>query len=627
MRIEIAERAQKIELFDDRLDDIGAPRRGGKFFNETVHLKRGSYAARVQVSFSERAAGELISICARVNSTQSDIDRFELTADPSHHRLADNIYLRFSLPTDESVEILGYVDANCDTTLLRYITIVEIGDNPINPEDFNFASQPEQSISSLRTIIIGTTGICNASCIHCPTNKPHKKSLPHGYMNMTLFSKIVAELSEAKFVGDFMVGLFGEPLADPFLGDRLRLIKKMLPQATVTIPTNCGMFDPEKHSFILELADIIAVHVEAISAEVYNRFMDPLKIDHVLLKILSLLELDRQYGKVHITTPVNKGNLGHIVELNEYFRGRAVRRPAFTRIGNRSWDGGPWNELSLAPMAGHCTPDHLQNQLIIDWDGVVLPCCPDFSKSNPRGDLKTASIAEVLQTRARLEMMEVFRTKQWSQREACRRCRWDSDDAVQRNVQDLVLDSESPIQHLPPRAFFSVVPTRRGADGHIEVGQEVNDGVVIYGPYQAIPAGRYRIEHTVEVLRTHRSDAKLIIDINVGYEQCLKAKTFEGLEPGPKTLYLNFELDHSFLMSLTHNAAWSSFEFRIAKFGVDFVHKGATLYPVRGWKALWQRRPSARRPFVSSVPRALARREISVEAPLILRRTRSGLFE
>jgi len=49
------------------------------------------------------------------------------------------------------------------------------------------------------------------------------------------------------------------------LEQRLRLIREWLPKAVITIPTNCGLFDLSKHRFIVELADIIPVHVEAVS--------------------------------------------------------------------------------------------------------------------------------------------------------------------------------------------------------------------------------------------------------------------------------------------------------------------------------------------------------------------------
>jgi len=317
--------------------------------------------------------------------------------------------------------------------------------------------------------------------------------------------------------------------------------------------------------------------VEGISPEVYDRFMHPLRKHQVFPRILSLLELDKQYGKVHITTPIHKANLKEIPAIRDYFRGRTFRRPAFNRLENRSWDEGPWNELSLAPLGGHCPPEQMMHCFFVDWDGAVLACCSDFSKSNKVGDLREESIAEVLANKARSEMLEVFRTKQWCQKDACSRCRCDDNRTTQSIVRSLLLPGEKREQNIPPRAFFSVPMTRRYPEGNIHIDQEVGDGIVIYGPYQCLPPGRYRVVHFVNVLNTFENSARLTIDVNVGYTQCLKSQEIEISEIGPLEIFVDFEIREDLLASLDHDQAWSSFEFRIAKSCVEFVHKDLCL--------------------------------------------------
>ena len=43
----------------------------------------------------------------------------------------------------------------------------------------------------LRFVILGTTGLCNASCIHCPTGNAETAHTPQTPMPMPLFKKIV----------------------------------------------------------------------------------------------------------------------------------------------------------------------------------------------------------------------------------------------------------------------------------------------------------------------------------------------------------------------------------------------------------------------------------------------------
>src|SRR5439155_4770047 len=282
------------------------------------------------------------------------------------------------------------------------ITVISQSHGEADIADFNFQGYTHPSVKDLTCVIYGTTAICNASCQHCPTNKVHRRDFPHGSMNFDMFTRIVTELSDESYSGWFLFGLFGEPLEDPLLERRLRLIKELLPLATISIATNCGVYDPKKHACIVELADHIGVHVEGVSSEVYNRFMHPLKADRVFPKIISLLSID-QGKKVHITTPVHKGNLAEVANIHKYFEGYGAGEPHFTQIGNRSWEGGPWSQLALAPVGNWCTPDALRT-LVIDWDGAVLGCCLDFSKANRLGDLTKQSIREVMNSKPWLDM-------------------------------------------------------------------------------------------------------------------------------------------------------------------------------------------------------------------------------
>jgi sulfatase maturation enzyme AslB (radical SAM superfamily) len=577
-RIEMADRVYEAHLADRQSSPSHASE--GRFFSETARLSAGRYAAKVNIVFSERAAGERICITARIRSPAVELDSVELTADPADRAASDKIILQFNLRREADVEIYGYAAANAKTTLLRFITIIEPRSRRVKEDDFNFDRHPVPRIADLKTVLIGTTGVCNASCIHCPTNKPDRRVLGHGHMGMALFTKIVSELAEAGFSGEFMLGLFGDPLADPLLEQRLRLIRQLLPKAIITIPTNCGLFDLAKHTFILELADIIPVHVESVSSEIYDRFMHPLKIDRVLPRIMSLLELDKQYGKVHITTPVHKENLAEIGEIYRHFTKHTFRRPAFTRIGNRSWDDGPWGDLSIAPIGGYCRPETLNYFFFVDRDGGVLPCCSDFSKSNRLGNLHTQTIAEVLGGPEVSAMTAVFQKKRWSERAGCNRCRYDDDTTIQRLIQPAILDQPAEIKHLPARAFLSVATAKHHADGSTQIDDNVDDGIVIYGPYQALPAGRYRVSHRVAVTDVAEGGGILTVDANVNYRSCLARTDIAITDPGDRELSIEFEIDSTALNELALNHAWSSFEFRIAKSGVSFVHRGATIYPL-----------------------------------------------
>jgi radical SAM protein with 4Fe4S-binding SPASM domain len=563
MRIELHGRVQSIQLDPASAGITPFDRLGGRFFSEILQLPAGNYAARVQIMFSEAAAGETIRIGARLCGGGPDLDHLELPAIPGNALRLDHLYLRFRIDEEQTVELYGHAAANCASTLLRFITLLSAEEEE-DEESFSFQGYRRPSITDLNWVIFGTPGVCNASCVHCPTNKDYRKHFPHGYMALELFTKIVEDLAEGGFPGWFLFGLFGEPLEDPLFEARLRLIKRLLPSAQISIATNCGVYDPQKHSFVVELADHIGVHVEAISPEIYNHLMHPLKADRVFPKIVSLLNATNRKN-VHITTPVHKGNLAEISAIRTYFEAYGAAEPHFTQVGNRSWEGGPWRQMSLLPVGGFCFPDDLKT-FVIDWDGAVLGCCLDFSKSAQLGDLTKESVAEVLNGRAWLDMFETHRTKNWCQKEACRHCRTDQYDGVQAMVQPLLAASGKARRF--QAGAFQIAPGVVRAEEEIRVDAAAADGIVIYGPYRRLDPGRYRVRHFFEVTAVGRKGSRIELDVAANCTQRLAGATQPIDKLGALSVDLEFDSDGAVT------------EFRVGKVGAEFIHRGALLQPI-----------------------------------------------
>ena len=564
MRIELAGRVQNIRLDPPTDNSLPSHRLGGRFLSEIIRLPAGSYAARVQIMFSEAAAGETVRILVRSVATGKDLDHLELPATPENRLKLDDLYLRFRLEDEQSVEIYGHTDANCASTLLRFITLVS-ADEGLQEENFYFQGYQKPAIKDLNCVIFGTTAVCNASCIHCPTNKDYRRGFPHGRMDLQLFTNIVTELAAGGFQGWFLFGLFGEPLEDPLLETRLQLIKQHLPNSRISIATNCGVYDSQRHAFLVELADNIGVHVEGISPEIYNKYMHPLKAERVFGKIAALLSADKGQ-KVHITSPVHKGNLAELPAIRTYFAAFGAKEPHFTQIGNRSWEAGPWSQLSLVPVGGFCFPEDLRT-FVVDWDGAVLACCLDFSRSARLGDLTKQSVAEVLNGSAWSEMFEIHRTKSWCQKEACSRCRGDHYDSVQKLVQAVLTPGERTWR-FPAQSFHVSPGVVRTEDGSIKIDNDVANGIVIYGPYRPLDPGRFRVSHFVEITNADSRKASVELDV---VEDAMRSTAYKKV-PISKCGPLEIDLDFECSGAVT--------EFRIKKTGVQFVHRGAVVRPI-----------------------------------------------
>lgn len=563
MRVDIESRPQR-----SLLDSIEAT--SGRFFVEVVSLPKGRLSVRVHLLFSKFAQGETITIRAHSLARNEELAKAEVLADPTQIA-TDEVFLHFELSDPADVLLTGHVTANCTTTLLRKITIIR-GDQDASREDFFARDHMAPGTRRIQNIVIGTTGVCNASCVHCPTNKQSRR-MPQGRMSMELFSKIVNELAKASYKGKILFGLFGEPLDDPFLVQRLKLVKEKLPKTEISIATNAGLFDESRHSEVVDLADIIAIHVESVSPDVYNRIMDPLKAERVFPRIINLIKLSQKKGRnnITLTAPIHKENILDADRIRQFFEPAGNFGLDFTPLSNRAWDAGPFFEMALAPVGVACQPAHIMDQIIIDWDGAVVPCCFDFSKSMILGNLNETTIEELYAGQKWRDMFETFRRGEWARRPACAQCKTDDCATVASMVNNLTGSARNKILSFEGRAFSVTASGKRDADGTIVSTPQSADGCVVYGPYIRLNPGRYRVYFSVSVLSN--SAATVMLDVCSRRMDRLASRYVDVSTPG--------RIDGTLEFTQSSADPNDVFEFRVWKFGnASFAFRGITLVRV-----------------------------------------------
>ncbi len=295
------------------------------------------------------------------------------------------------------------------------------------------SSQPYKAwpIDRLRFVMIGTTSICNASCVHCPTNKDMTRNLPKKVMAWELFEKLIREIRDLKLAVDGHVsfGVYAEPLLDPQLLKRAELVKQYLPDVRLVITSNGGPLTDELAVALGRYIDIFCIHIEALSPALYRELMFPLHADQVFPKVERLIQL---CGKpVWIVCPTHKKNLHEVNALQEYWLARGAARVMPSIFSNRCTDSLRAAEFALAPTRGSCREDLLYD-LVVDWDGAVLACCQDFLKRNQVGDLTHEPLREVLSNQARKEVFEKLRDGRWDDFVTCKNCRFDSQEALEQ---------------------------------------------------------------------------------------------------------------------------------------------------------------------------------------------------
>lgn len=253
----------------------------------------------------------------------------------------------------------------------------------------------------LHFIAIGTTGLCNASCIHCPTGKAVTAHVPRVPMAMPLFKKIIDQMAELGLsVNDQLsFGLFGDGLVDPMVIERVRYARKMLPAVRLSVNTNGAAYNRAKHSVLAQEGVRLSLHIESMVPETYNELMAPLRLDRVMPKVEQIIE---DFGQeLYVSVPVSRANEVELPHILRYFYDRDVRKVGLDSLSSRcAQDLTVFNRLAIDPMPIRCSPK-VTNDLIVDSDGLVLICCQDFERIEGIGDLSKESLAQVLTNRAR----------------------------------------------------------------------------------------------------------------------------------------------------------------------------------------------------------------------------------
>lgn len=279
-------------------------------------------------------------------------------------------------------------------------------------------------------VILGTTGTCNASCIHCPTGKASTAASPRTPMPMSLFRKIIDEIADSglQVAGQIAFGLFGDGLVDPFVVERARYLRTRLPDTFLDINTNGAAYDPAKHAALDEYASVITLHCESLISKTYDYLMQPLRAARVHVKYPMIF---RDFpNKVQVAVPTNRLNADERPAITDYFQRLGAIGIDFGPMSNRlANDEALFDRLAFAPVPIACGPSIFYN-LIVDCDGKVLACCNDFSRVEPVGDLSVDSLAETLAHPHRMAFRDRIGRGCHADISTCTRCRGDLPSSI-----------------------------------------------------------------------------------------------------------------------------------------------------------------------------------------------------
>lgn len=274
----------------------------------------------------------------------------------------------------------------------------------------------------LRFLNLGTTGTCNASCVHCPTGKAETAHAPRGTMPMELFKKIIDGIADnhLSITDQVAFGLFGDALVDPLVVKRAEYLRERLPDARLSINTNGAAFNATKHGVLNDLADTIALHCESLVPETYDDLMRPLRLERVMPKIEEIMRTFPD--KVVVSIPISRRNRHEASAMHAWFTERGARWVAFDALSSRcAEDRTVFDGLALDPKPIRCPPV-IMDDLIVDCDGYVLICCQDFQRIEGIGSLATESFVDVISGVQRQRVRKLLAEGRHPELATCSRC-------------------------------------------------------------------------------------------------------------------------------------------------------------------------------------------------------------
>lgn len=206
---------------------------------------------------------------------------------------------------------------------------------------------------------IETVNRCNGSCPFCPVNVDEPQR-PYAKMEEFLFYKIVDELREMNYSGNFALFSNNEPFLDERLVEFARYAREKLPNAFCHLYTNGSLLTVEK---------LLAIE-PYLNRMIIDNYNDKQRLNKNVILINEILESRPELKKKIIIS---------MRMQNEILNSRGGMAPNKKNKAKRS------RAKCVLPF----------QQLIIRPDGKVSLCCADALGKYTMGDLSKSTIKEI----------------------------------------------------------------------------------------------------------------------------------------------------------------------------------------------------------------------------------------
>ncbi|MBS3075832.1 SPASM domain-containing protein [Candidatus Pacearchaeota archaeon] len=253
------------------------------------------------------------------------------------------------------------------------------------------------------TLMIEPTNICNLKCPLCPTGAGLIKR-KKGFMTLQDFKKIIDEMQD--YIIHLRLWNWGEPLLNPEIFDMISYAEQK--KIFVNLSTNSNFLDKDTSKKLIDSGlDELIISLDGASEETYCKYRKGGDFKKIIDSLKFLIEEKKQLNKktpyIKLQFIIMKHNQHEIERIKKLAGELGIDQLVFKTVGvmdyfskedikkylpdkeEHSRYAFKGNELVLKrKIKNWC--DFLWEEMIINWDGEVVPCCFDMNNLHVLGN-------------------------------------------------------------------------------------------------------------------------------------------------------------------------------------------------------------------------------------------------
>ena len=270
--------------------------------------------------------------------------------------------------------------------------------------------------TTLRTLNMELTNDCPMSCVMCPRRKMTR---PIGYMTKELFYYVISQVEGLTV----RLHQMGESLLHPRLGEFIQEAKRY-GHFTILSANPQFLSDKAIRDICHNRLDTIHLMSDGVTSEKHKEIRgSTADLGKALRRARALVEYRNQHGGPEIIAPQiqMRDTQGKIAEFRRIWGdvGVDVVKPRpYTTWGTDDKDIHELTPGDFVPRT--CNSPWVE--LVIQWDGKVVPCCLDYDGKQEVGDANTQTLQEIWSGESIEELREALLSKELPTEHPCLSC-------------------------------------------------------------------------------------------------------------------------------------------------------------------------------------------------------------